>query len=422
MIVVTPSVRRSRSAHGALRRQGVACALIDEDWDRCRSVTAIGQRSAVFAPLGDVRLVVVVDEHDERLTAEGSPTWNAREVAIERARRAGVPCVLISATPSVDAVHFGGLHRPPRGPERAGWPLIEVIDTAEIDPRERQFPAALIRSLRGADRVAVIAERLGQARIAVCTGCRMTANCERCGAALNRPEPGSFRCTRCDLERPVICAACGRTRFKNLLLGAQRIAEELPAALGEPVGLVTARHRGDLPAERVLVGTEALLHRLTRAEVVAFVDFDSMLLAPRYRAHERLLGSMAHAARLVGAASSAPRSPEPSPRGRLVVCTRNGGHPLVAALAARRPVDVIDSESQVRRTLRLPPFGSLARIGGPAGAAFIASIPEDAPVEVRAHREEWLVRAEDRARLLSALGPLDRPSGRLRLQVDPYDV
>ena len=410
MIVVTPSVRRSRSAHRALTQLEVPAALLDEDWGACRHRTAVGQRSAVFAPLQRLGAIVIIDEHDERLTEEGSPTWNAREVGIERARRAGVPCVLISPVPSVDAVHAGRLMRPPRGPEREGWPHIKVVETGELDPRDRQFPPGLIQALRGNGRVAVVAARLGQARVSVCTGCRSIAECERCGAALNRPSTGVLHCPRCDLERPVICAHCGRTKFKNLLLGVDRIAEELPAALGEGVGLVTAAHRGELPPDRVLVGTEALLHRLSRCAAVAFVDFDSMLLAPRYRAHEQALGSVAHAARLLGR------------EGALVLCTRNPAHPLVRAVVERRPTEVLAGDSAVRESLRFPPFGSMARIGGSAGPAFVAEIPPTSPLTVHETPNDWLVRSDRRETLARVLGSIERPKGRLRLQVDPFDL
>ena len=82
------------------------------------------------------RAIVVVDEHDEGLQEERAPTWHARDVAIERARRAGIPCVLLSPCPSLEALDAADrVVEPSRAEERAGWPILDVVDRRRDDPR-----------------------------------------------------------------------------------------------------------------------------------------------------------------------------------------------------------------------------------------------------------------------------------------------
>ncbi|MEZ5178874.1 MAG: hypothetical protein R2746_11525 [Acidimicrobiales bacterium] len=118
----------------------------------------------------------------------------------------------------------------------------------------------------------------------------------------------------------MVCLACGGTRFKALRLGVSRARGELSALAGEAVVEVTASTAPDDPAvsgARLLIGTEALLHRVAQADAVAFLDFDQELLAPLYRAGEQALALLARAARVVARTATAPTdgcSCRPGPR------------------------------------------------------------------------------------------------------------
>ena len=129
-LVVTPSVDLARLLGARLRRAGVPVALAPRDWAPAAAGTAvvIGARAAAWAPMPRLGAVVVLDEHDEALQEERAPTWHARDVAIERARRAGVPCVLVSPCPSLEALRWGRLLTTSRAEEREGWPVVEVVD------------------------------------------------------------------------------------------------------------------------------------------------------------------------------------------------------------------------------------------------------------------------------------------------------
>ncbi|MEZ5216834.1 MAG: hypothetical protein R2715_09685 [Ilumatobacteraceae bacterium] len=308
VLIVTPSVDRARLAAARLRALG-SVALLPNDWALALGGTdlTIGARSAAWASVPDLAAIIVLDEHDEALQEERSPTWHARDVCLERARRAGIPCVLVSPTPSLAALHGGlELRLDDRRTERLGWPHVEVIDLGADDPWITSLVTSpLIQELRTEGRrVACIHNTTGRARRLACKRCRELSVCEACATPVAERTAGVLTCPRCGTERPKVCQACGAAKLVNLRPGVSRLREELEAAAGRPVIEVTAA-TDDLPDDAdVFVGTEALLHRVRRLDTVAFVDFDAELLA-RYRAGEQALGLLAHAARLVGCAMAA---------------------------------------------------------------------------------------------------------------------
>jgi primosomal protein N' (replication factor Y) len=416
-LVVAPSVSSARSVAVRLRRAGAEVALHPRDWARAAGgATVVGARAAAWAPAPQVAAVVVLDEHDEALQEERTPTWHARDVAIERARRAGVPCVLVSPTPSLEALAAGRLLEPSRAEERAGWPILHVLDRRSDDPvKGGLFSERLTPLLRGGGRVACILNRTGRARLLACGSCGAVTRCEHCGGAMVQRTEETLSCGRCATERPKVCQDCGAVALRTLRLGVSKARDELEALLREPVGEVTAATAdGELPATRVLIGTEALLHRLDHADVVAFLDLDQHLLAPRYRAAEQTLGLLARAARLVG-----PRSAG----GRLVVQTRTPRHEVVQAVLNADPDRFARAELERRHLLAMPPSTALAEVSGAAADAFVEAFGSPMGVEVLGPADgRYLLRAADHRTLCDALAATRRPTGRLRVAVDPPDV
>ena len=413
-LIICPSVRSATSMARRLRSAGVRTALHPDDWGRAAAggVTVVGPRSAAFAPMPSLAAVVVVDEHDEALQAEGSPTWHAREVALERARRARVPAVMTSAIPSLEALSRSPLQLVDRRTERLGWPAMIVIDRRDEDlGRTGLLSERLVPLLREPGHVVCVLNTVGRARLLACGSCGTVERCERCDAAVSQIEPGRLRCRRCGLERPEVCQSCGSTTLRLLRQGVSRVAEELSALVGEPVNEISHRTPFDQPASRVVVGTEAALHRSDRADRVIFLEFDQELLAPRYRASEQALGLLARAGRLVGGR-----------RGSVVVQTRHPDHPVLRAAATGDPGPVTEAEDLLRRELDLPPAATLAVIGGPAGPGFLeALVLPDGCVRLEMATQS-VVTTHDRPALLDALAATPRPPGRLRLQIDPLRI
>ena len=414
-LILAPGLDTARDIAVRLRRAGVPAALHPRDWAAgAAGTTVVGSRASAFAPVADLAAVVVLDEGDESYQEERAPTWHARDVAIERARRAGVPCVLTAAAPSLEALAWRPAAVPSRTVERAGWPVLVTIDRRRDDPvRSGLLAEQLTPILRGEGPVLCVLNRTGRSRMSACAACGELARCEDCGGLLTQPETGVLACGACGRSRPVVCASCGGTLLKNLRAGVARVREELEALALRPVVEVTAATERIPPAD-LYVGTEAVLHRVESARVVVFLDIDQELLAPRYRAGEQAMALLVRAARLLG-----PRSQG----GRLVVQTRLPRHPVLDAVRHADPARLEEPELARRRLLRRPPVSSEAVVSGAAAEAWVQRLGSPLGVEVRGPVDgSWLLRAADASTLADALAGVARPPGRLRVEVDPLRI
>jgi primosomal protein N' (replication factor Y) len=398
-----------------LRRAGLSVAVVPEEWAAAAGGVdvVIGNRSAAWAPCPDLAAAVVLDEHDEALQDERTPSWHARDVVAERCRRSGVPFVLVSPIPTLSAVveyaDTTGVVHPPSARERAGWPRVTVVDRSDGDPWKRSLVTSeLVVPLRDpAVTLVCVSNITGRARVLACRSCRTLIRCEQCDAAVGLDDDGRLRCRRCTAVRPAVCQACGASRFANLRPGVTRLREELEAAAARPVVAVTGSDTGPPARAGVYIGTEAVLHRIAAADVVAFLEFDSEMLAPRFRASEQALALIVRAGRVAPAVMIQTFSPE---------------HEVIAAAAAGDPARILDGERARRRLLGLPPFGALALVSGAGADQLVAQLP--AGVEVGGDgADRFLVRAPDWTVLGRTLNAAERPPGsRIRIEVDPVRI
>jgi len=411
-LLLVPTVEAAAQLAGRVRRAGLHVALMPDDWDRAASgAVVIGTRAAAVAPTHALGAVVVFDEHDEAWREERTPTWNAREVAIERARRAGVPCVLVSPAPSVDAVVALPMSEPERAIQHQGWPTLEIIDRRSEPPgRLGLFSEPLARSLAGTERVACILNRTGRVRLLACVACGELASCDDCGGAVRQIDDTTLTCGRCGLERPPVCASCGRTHLKNLVLGIRRAREELSALLGEPVGEMTASSL-DGASARVMIGTEALLRaqqpRDRRFRSVAFLDFDQHLTAIRQSAEADAMALLALAARQVGDRRSG---------ARLLVQTRLPEHRVLNAALHGDAGSLTASLKDQAEAMGWPPMVAQAEVSGAGAGDFVERLGRPLGLTILGPRDgAWVIRSHDRATLLAELGQIDRGDQRLRI-------
>ena len=414
-LVIVPEAAAARRMARALRRAGVRVATPPDDWAEAAGggCTVVGSRAAAWMPMPDLAAVVVFDEHDEALKSTQTPAWNARDVALERARRAGCPAVLTSPVPSLEALRAGQLLSPDRESEREGWPLVEVIDRRDDDPvKGGLFAEALGSRLPRTGPVVCVLNRTGRSRLLACRACGELVRTGDGRAAMMITE-GMLVSAEGGEQRPAVCLGCGSTVLRNLRAGVARAREELEALLGEPVAEVTAATpAADSGAgPRVVIGTEAALYRVAEAAAVVFLDFDQELLAPRQRAHEQALALLARAARMLGGRSG---------RGRLIVQTRQPDHPVLTAARGADPSAVATAERDRRRLLGLPPYGTQAQVSGAGAEALITALNPAAAIEVRGPRQgRYLLRAPELPPLLDALAAAGRPPDRVRIEVDP---
>jgi primosomal protein N' (replication factor Y) (superfamily II helicase) len=409
VLVLVPSTGWAERLAGRLRRRGLAVA---GSWaeEAAGWPVVVGARGGAFAPLGRLGAAVVLDAHDEAYREERSPHYDAPVVVAERCRRDGAPCLFTSATPTAWLARSARTLELPPNLERGGWPRLHVIDRRGADPRTGLYSSELVEAARsGKGRVVVVYNRKGRGRLLACARCGELARCERCGHAVAEAD-GALSCALCGSVRPRVCATCGATRLKVLRAGVSRIREELEALVGTDVGEVTGAV-AEVPDTRVLVGTEAVLHRVRHAAVVAFVDFDLHLLAPRLGAGEQALAMLARAGRLVGGRASG--------GGLLVVQTRIPDHEVLRAAVLGDPSGFVAGELALREELALPPFQALAQLSGPGAAELFAALGLEGSAT---GEERYLVRAPDHETLCDALAAAGRPKARVAVVVDPAGV
>jgi primosomal protein N' (replication factor Y) len=310
---------------------------------------------------------------------------------------------------------------------------VEVVDVRDQEPGQalltRELADALHRAVDRGERAVCVLNRTGRSRLLACRACRELARCETCGATVAERDDGLV-CSVCATARPVVCLHCTGSRFRAVKPGVTRVRDDLAALLPRvDVESVEASSSGD-PVATVLVGTEAVLHRVASSAhrdveprpigLVAYLELDQELLAPRVRAAEQALWLVVRGARLL--------APRPSPgAGTLLLQTRVPDHELVRAVVQRDPMAVTRAEHQRRASLGFPPFGGLAALVGEAVAVHaacaalrIAGLTVLGPAD---GGRRALVRAPTWDALAGALARPDVDAahalGRLRVDVDP---
>jgi primosomal protein N' (replication factor Y) len=409
LLALHPSAAGAEALGRRLLRAGLSVAVMPDGWSAAMAGVdvVVGSRSAVWAPCPELASIVLLDEHDEAWQEERTPTWHARDVAAERCARAGASLVLVSPAPTLTARH---LARTDGTVDRAelhrGWPEVRIDDRTSVPPWQRSLLGSeVLAAVRSGARVACVHNVPGRSRLLACRSCRSLQSCEVCEAAVLLADDGRFSCARCGTSRPPACQTCGSSAMANIRPGVTRLRDELHAAAGRPVGAVTGG-TDEVPEADVYVGTEAVLHRVRNLDIVAFLDLDHELLAPRYRADEHTLALLVRAARLVGGRREG---------ASIIVQTHQPDHPLLAAVRAGDPSLLDEHEEQRRRLLGLPPFGALASITGAGAGDYAASCG----LRPAGATDDVLVRADDWDTLAAALAA-PRPRGsRLRVAVDP---
>ena len=419
-LVAVADGSRARSLAHYLRGTGREVALVHSDesdaartaaWRRAEQgrCVVVGGRSAALAPVPDLGAAIVVDDADEALQEERSPTWHAREVLYERAARAGAAWSVVSPAPTVEALAVPGVEVDALAPdmEARGWPRALVVDRREEPPGAGLLTESLADALRDADGPAVcVLNRRGRFRVLACEACHALLRWDRAA------------------ERPMICDECGATRLRVLRAGVTRVREELEALFPRLRVVDVDAATAEVGDADIVIGTESVLHRpelrRRRPSVVAFLDLDQELLAPRYRVAAQAQWLTARGAQLLAG--------RPREETRLVVQTRQPDHEVVRALVKGHPALVSDAECERRRALGFPPFGALAELSGDDAAVLAAidalrgngAIQALGPTDGRA-----LVVAPDAAVLADALAPAHaagRAAGRMRTVVDPPRV
>ena len=423
-LVVMPTQSRARGLAAAMRRLGYTTAVYPDEWARAAGGVdlVVGARATVWAPTTGITSILVIDEHDETHQEERMPTWHARDVAVERGRRAGIPVVLTSAVPSCQAVQRADNVDALDPRWWSGWPHVEVHDRT----RDERWGSSLLSSevmevVRDSSRrVALLINTKGRARLIACGSCRRVVRCTGCDAAMAMDDSARLVCGRCGSSRPGVCAECGSLKLALVRQGVARLHEDVAKAAGvslDEVAMVAAGSTGKFPVHdvRLLVGTEAVLHRARDLDDVVLLDIDAELLAPRYRAAEAAMALVAKAAWAVSRSSKNPR---------VIVQTRDATHPALRSLVDGDVKTFLDHTMEQRRALSLPPFSSLAQLSGDGVERAEPLLRADLLVQVaRLEDSSLLVKATSDAQLDDSLAAAGiGPGGDVRVARDPQRV
>ena len=435
-IGLTPQLLDRFRARLPCRVEALHSGLSDRErlsaWTHARNGTAevvVGTRSAVFAPLARPGIFVVDEEHDLSFKQQDGFRYSARDLAVVRARDAGVPVLLGSATPSLEAVDNvrRGRYRRLDLPRRAGGaspPRIDVVDLRSR-PFDKGLCDVLIRAVEEtkarSEQALLFINRRGYAPLLVCHACGWVADCERCDAHLVfHRDDGRLRCHHCSAERlPVVeCPQCGSRDVRRLGIGTERVASALESRID---GLRVARMDRDAMRRRgsletllgrvhagevdVVVGTQMLAkgHHFPNVTLVAVLDADSGLFSPDFRATERMAQLLLQVAGRAGRGERA---------GRVLLQTHHPEHPLLRVLVLEGYRKFCEGALEERRDTRLPPFASLALVRAEASR-------REAPLSFL-HEAEACARARAET-CVSVLGPvpspMERRAGRYRAQL-----
>jgi primosomal protein N' (replication factor Y) (superfamily II helicase) len=346
----------------------------------------LGTRSAVFAPVPNLGIIIIDEEHDPSFKQhEGGFRYSARDLAVVRAQRADVPVVLGSATPSLESLHNveGGRYTRLSLPNRAA--SAEPPRMALVDLRANPVhsgvstPAiqAMERHLRDDGQVLVFLNRRGYAPTLLCTACGWIAPCQECDARLTvHMSAGRLRCHHCgfDSELPSRCPQCGFA-VKPVGQGTERIEEALtglfPGVTLARLDRDVVRRRGDMEEvvrrmssgeARILVGTQMVTkgHDFPNVTLVVVLNADQGLFSTDFRAPERL------AQTIVQVAGRAGRGVKP---GEVFIQTEFPGHPLLLSLLSEGYDGFARAALAERSQASWPPFSRLAAVRDSAKTA-----------------------------------------------------
>ena len=435
-ISLTPqTVSRVRGAFGdqvAVLHSGLSDGERADAWRLLRQGerrVAVGARSAIFAPVARLGVIVIDEEHEASYKNGESPRYHAREVALVRSRLEGARLVLGSATPSAESiVRVGPRLRLLRLPERVGirpLPPVELIDlrtaplVAEASPVpwSESLDRALLGTLSRGEQALLLLNRRGYAAYLQCPACGTVRECRRCSISLTvHQAPPRLRCHYCGDESPLdsTCGQCGAGVQRMRGIGTQQlermIAMRYPTARLARMDLDTtstkwSHHRilesfgrGEVD---VLLGTQMIAKGLDFPNVtlVGVVDADTGLHLPDFRAAERTFQLLAQVA---GRAGRGPKG------GKVLVQTRQPGHHALVAAARHDTEGFLKEELALRESPPYPPTVSLVNV-------VVSGTDERGTGKAAADLGEWFSALIVRQQLpVVLLGPAPCPLARIK--------
>ena len=392
--LISQMERRFRARFGdqvALLHSGLSDGERFDQWMRVargQATVAIGARSAIFAPFSKIGLLIVDEEHDTSYKQEGRLRYNARDLAMVRARLDDCTALLGSATPSVQSYHnalqgkFIQVHLPERVKQRP-LPDIQIVDlrkTRDLRGIRRfitpELQNAIQQTIERGEQTLLFLNRRGFANFPVCAACGEAIRCKNCDISMTLHQAANaYRCHYCGHSRPSVssCDNCGSDRIKHLGYGTEKIADALQKMFPDRhvarMDRDTTARKGaivkilkDLRQKKIdiLVGTQMVAkgHDFPGITLVGIICADLSLSFPDFRAGERTFQLLAQVSGRAG------RGDRP---GRVVLQTYNPTHFCIHAARNQDFREFFKNDIIFRKSLKYPPYSRLIqlKISGP---------------------------------------------------------
>ena len=431
-IALTPAVAGQFFARFGDRVAILHSAFTDversDQWRRIRSGAAsvvVGTRSGVFAPVRNLGLIVVDEEHDGSYKQEETPRYNGRDVAVVRAQNSGACVILGSATPSLESRYnaergkYTLLELPERIEERP-MPSVALIDMRQefLETRKqatfsRQLLDALRERLENGEQTIVLLNRRGFSSFVACRACGERVQCINCSLTLTyHKRDRRLLCHYCGYAEkvPSACPKCASEHIYFLGLGSERVEEELHQAF--PTARIARLDRDTVTGKRhyetilqefregnfdILVGTQMIAkgHDIPNVTLVGVVSADVGLGMPDFRAAERTFQLLTQVAGRAGRGSVP---------GMVLVQTINPDHYAVRLAAAQDYAAFYAKELTFRRAMHYPPFTAMANI-------LVRSEKQEMAMRMSAELGILLMPPPEKLRVM---GPAEAPVPRLK--------
>ena len=421
----------------------------------------LGTRSAIFAPLKNLGLIIVDEEHDHSYKQDDGVPYNARDLAIMRAKNNNASVILGSATPSMETFCKAGapstqLVTMSKRTGNAALPKIEIVDMRETQgPLSERLLNAMYETLSKKEQVLLFINRRGFSSALVCPGCGRTLNCSRCDRSLTyHKSRGVALCHYCgfSVHLPEICPSCGCMDMKPIGLGTEQImqsvgehipdarilkmdSDEITSAKKLSSALQSIRNR----EIDIIIGTQMIAkgHDFPHLTLVGVMYAEQLLFMPDFRAGERTFQQIVQVAGRAGRRMA---------NTTVLIQTLIPDHPLITSITDYDYEAMISAEEEIRRASDFPPFVHMARcIFSSTHNETVQQMihlatakiekhnidilgPAPAPISLLRNYYRWhiLLRSKDRTPLHRAIESIMRmriPSGvKCKIDVDPYTM
>jgi len=430
-IALTPAVAGQFLARFPERVALLHSAFTDversEQWRRIRSGAAsvvVGTRSGVFAPVRNLGLIVVDEEHDGSYKQEETPRYNGRDVAVVRAQAAGACVVLGSATPSLESRYnaqsgkYTLIELPGRIEERP-MPTVELIDMRQefLETRQqatfsRKLRDALADRLENREQTIILLNRRGFSSFLACRACGERVQCINCSVTLTfHKRDRRLLCHYCGYAQkpPSACPKCASEHIYFLGLGSERVEEELHRDF--PTARIARLDRDTATGKRqyetilhgfregdydILVGTQMIAkgHDIPNVTLVGVISADIGLGMPDFRAAERTFQLLTQVAGRAGRGSIP---------GIVLIQTINPDHYAIRLAAAQDYTAFYEKELAFRRAMHYPPFSAMANV-------LVRSEKKEAALRMSTELGRLMMPPPERLRVM---GPAEAPVPRL---------